>query len=78
MFRILYPIKQDLEIYGQIGGLTIYHGHGTVINLYRAGKNLSVYQGVTIGNKGMVQEVRLRLQLEIMFQFAQMPPLLVE
>ena len=52
MFRILYPIKQDLEIYGQIGGLTIYHGHGTVINLYRAGKNLSVYQGVTIGNKG--------------------------
>lgn len=51
MFRILYPIKQDLEIYGQIGG-TIYHGHGTVMNLYKAGKNLSVYQGVTIGNKG--------------------------
>ena len=53
VFRILYPIKQDLEIYGQIGGgLTIYHGHGTVVNLYKAGTNLSVYQGVTIGNKG--------------------------
>lgn len=53
IFQILYPIKQDLEIYGQIGGgLTIYHGHGTVVNLYKAGKNLSVYQGVTIGNKG--------------------------
>lgn len=34
------------------GGLTIYHGHGTVVNLYKAGTNLSVYQGVTIGNKG--------------------------
>lgn len=53
MFRVLYPIKKDLEIYGQIGGgLTIYHGHGTVVNLYKGGKNLSVYQGVTIGNKG--------------------------
>ena len=67
IFQILYPIKQDLEIYGQItpphtqpppptpgrrGPLTIYHGHGTVVNLYKAGKNLSVYQGVTIGNKG--------------------------
>lgn len=53
IFRVLYPIKQDLEIYGKIGeGLAIYHGHGTVVNLYKAGMNLSVYQGVTIGNKG--------------------------
>lgn len=52
-FRVLYPIKQDLEIYGEIGGgCTIYHGHASVINVYKAGKNLSVYQGVTLGNKG--------------------------
>ena len=34
------------------GGCTIYHGHASVINVYKAGKNLSVYQGVTLGNKG--------------------------
>lgn len=78
MFRILYPIKQDLEIYGQIGGLTIYHGHGTVINLYRVEKICRFIKALLLEIKAMVQEVRLRLQLEIMFQFAQMPPLLVE
>lgn len=45
------PVKPDLEIsYGKIGGgLTIFHGHGTVIVCERAGTNLTVYQGVTIG-----------------------------
>lgn len=60
------------------GGLTIYHGHGTVVNLYKAGTNLSVYQGVTIGNKGNGREVRSLLHLEIMFQFARMLLLSVE
>lgn len=47
--RAIYPIKRDLEIYGDIGGLAIYHGHGTIINAYKIEKNFSVYQGVTIG-----------------------------
>lgn len=34
-------------------GCTIYHGHASVINVYKAVKNLSVYQGGgTLGNKG--------------------------
>lgn len=50
VFRTVYPIKRDLEIYGEIGGgIAIYHGHGTIINAYKIGKNFSVYQGVTIG-----------------------------
>ena len=48
--RLLFPIKQDLELHGQIGeGLAIYHGHGTIVNAHSVGKNFSVYQGVTIG-----------------------------
>ena len=31
------------------GGIAIYHGHGTIIDAHRIGKNFSVYQGVTIG-----------------------------
>lgn len=48
---LLLPIKQDLEIScGEIsGGLTIFHGHGTVIVCKQAGSNLTVYQGATIG-----------------------------
>jgi serine O-acetyltransferase len=50
--RLLYPQKDDLEISGEIdGGLLIFHGHGTVISLKKAGQNLKVYQGVTIGKK---------------------------
>lgn len=50
-FSILFPKKKDFEICdGDIGpGLAIYHGHGTVILCESAGKNLSVWQGVTIG-----------------------------
>lgn len=50
ILRILFPVKKDLEIYGEIGeGFVIYHGHGTVVAPYKIGKNFSVYQGVTIG-----------------------------
>ncbi len=51
LLRLLFPTKPDLEICGgEIeAGLVIYHGHGSIIAPYRAGKNLSVYQGVTIG-----------------------------
>lgn len=50
-FSILFPLKKDFEICdGDIDpGLAIYHGHGTVILCESAGKNLSVWQGVTIG-----------------------------
>ena len=33
----------------QKGGLVCYHGHGIVINAEKIGKNLSIWQGVTIG-----------------------------
>lgn len=48
---IFLPIKKDLEIsQGEIGGgLTLFHGHGSVIVCQKAGKNLTVYQGATIG-----------------------------
>ena len=50
IFRILFKTKKDLEIYGDIDeGIAIYHGHGTIIDAVRIGKNFSVYQGVTIG-----------------------------
>lgn len=32
-------------------GGTIYHVHASVINVYKIVKNLSVYQGGTLGNK---------------------------
>ncbi|MDH5075731.1 serine acetyltransferase [Clostridium perfringens] len=48
--RLIFSQKHDLEIYGDIGaGLSIFHGHGTIINAHHIGENFSVYQGVTIG-----------------------------
>lgn len=50
LLKLLFPLKKDLEIEGQIGeGLVIYHGHGTVIAPHKMGRNCAVYQGVTIG-----------------------------
>ncbi len=48
-----------MEIHGEIGGgLSIQHGHGTVILCEYAGKNLSVWQGVTIGkNHGKMPRI---------------------
>lgn len=50
-FKISFPLKKDMEI-GRCeikGGLVCYHGHGIVINAEKIGKNLSIWQGVTIG-----------------------------
>lgn len=50
LLRFLFPPKKDLEIGGEIGeGLVVYHGHGTVIAAHSIGRNLQIYQGVTIG-----------------------------
>lgn len=48
---IFLPLKADFEISQGIigGGITVFHGHGTTIVCEKAGKNLNVYQGVTIG-----------------------------
>ena len=55
--RHLYVLKPfvkhppvGIEIYGKIdGGLMVSHNMGSIINVYKAGKNLTVAQGVTIG-----------------------------
>lgn len=55
LFKLLYSLRNDMEIWsvdGIGGGLTIFHGYGTIINCKSAGDNLSVWQGVTIGKKG--------------------------
>lgn len=48
--------RKDIEIWSDLGeigsGLTIYHGYGTIINVKSCGRNLQVYQGVTIGKNG--------------------------
>lgn len=50
LFRLLFGFKKDLEISGDIGpGFAVFHGHGSVVYLKRAGKNLHIWQGVTIG-----------------------------
>lgn len=50
VLRLLFPPKKDLEIDGEIGeGLVVYHGHGTVLAAHSVGKNLQIYQGVTVG-----------------------------
>lgn len=38
------------------GGLFIEHASGCVISTHRAGKNLTVFQGVTIGDSGQLNE----------------------
>ncbi|CZQ96533.1 Hypothetical protein Tpal_2021 [Trichococcus palustris] len=48
--QILLPNSREIEISGNIsGGLVIYHGQATILHCFSAGKNLSVYQSVTIG-----------------------------
>ena len=48
--KITLPNKREIEISGNIeGGVVIYHGQCCVIHCNRAGENLSVFQGVTIG-----------------------------
>ncbi len=48
--QIFLPMKKDMELWGDVAeGLRVFHGHGTVIVCNRAGKNLDIYQGVTVG-----------------------------
>lgn len=48
--QVLLPFDKHIEISGEIkGGFRIFHGQGCVLNLKRAGENLNVWQGVTIG-----------------------------
>lgn len=50
--KIFIKPLESLEIDGDIkGGLVINHGHASVINPYRAGVNLTVWQNVTIGKR---------------------------
>lgn len=52
LLSLLYRPIKSLEIDGDINsGLTIYHGHSCIISVNRAGKNLSVWQNVTIGRR---------------------------
>ncbi|MBT1179932.1 serine O-acetyltransferase [Bifidobacterium vespertilionis] len=47
---VLLPDKRETEITGDIGpGLLIFHGQATIIHCAKAGKNLEVFQSVTIG-----------------------------
>lgn len=48
--QLFVPNKKDLELWGKIdGGLQLFHGQGIVCVVNKAGENLSIYQGVTIG-----------------------------
>lgn len=47
---VLLPDKRETEITGDIApGLLILHGQATIIHCVKAGRNLEVYQSVTIG-----------------------------
>lgn len=49
-----------IEVYGEIdGGLLLFHNMGCVIAPYKAGKNLTVAQGVTIGKGNPNEEGRM-------------------
>ncbi|MBU5428787.1 hypothetical protein KQI22_01735 [Kineothrix sp. MSJ-39] len=48
--KMILKNKKDIDLWGDIGsGLSIFHGQGCVIVLNKAGKNLNIYQGVTVG-----------------------------
>lgn len=52
LLNFLYSPLKNLEIDGYIdSGLAIYHGHSCIISVNKAGKNLSVWQNVTIGRR---------------------------
>lgn len=48
--------RKDIEIWSNqyciSAGLIIYYGYDTIINVKSCGKNLQIYQGVTIGKNG--------------------------
>ncbi|MBT1169959.1 hypothetical protein [Bifidobacterium sp. SO4] len=48
--EIVMPNAMHIEVTGDIGpGLVIYHGHDVILHCDSAGKNLAVYQMVTVG-----------------------------
>lgn len=48
--QCLLPNRREIEITGQIaGGLAVFHGQGCVLHCKSAGKNLSIWQNVTVG-----------------------------
>ena len=48
--KLLFRKAKDMDLWGDIdGGMCIYHGQGVVFVCQKAGKNLSIYQGVTVG-----------------------------
>ena len=48
--NLFFRNKREIEISGNIEkGFCIFHGQGCVIHLNEAGKNLSIWQNVTIG-----------------------------
>lgn len=50
LLQFFYPPLKDILIAGNIGGgFTLFHGFSSVVVVSKAGKNLSVYQQVTIG-----------------------------
>ena len=50
LYNLFLPNRREIEISGTIGeGLAIFHGQATVLHCYSAGKNLSVWQCVTVG-----------------------------
>lgn len=55
--EIILSNRCQIEISGDIDeGFAIFHGQGTIIHCHAAGKNFSVYQGVTIGRKDTGRE----------------------
>lgn len=50
LLRIFFPCNDSIELGGEIaGGLYLPHNNGRTLYPHSAGKNLSVLQGVTIG-----------------------------
>lgn len=55
--RLFLSNKREIEISGDImPGFAIFHGQGCVIHCKKAGKNLSVWQNVTIGRNPSKQD----------------------
>ena len=57
LLKPMYNLQIGINRTGFVdGGLFIVHSSGCVISIHRAGKNLTVYQGVTMGDSGEMNE----------------------
>lgn len=62
--RIFIKPLDSIELSNDIGeGLMLYHKIGCIINCRSAGKNLTVWQGVTVGSKRPFEEPEKRPML---------------